>query len=314
MADDVLLRQADWIQSKCGGRPALPPDTSVVAIERKIQLPMVLQPNQSKVFVKEVVTDTVWGLRAISSDQTSDTITGVRMQIQLPNGRFLFGGNGIDAGQFAWVGSYRYFLGEVDCQPGSKIQVTLTDMVGLGSAFACNLVFEGCCKWYLKNGNRVPASVAAEPRIQGIVNENILAPSFIAGYGPATPHGFSDDMFTYSSALATLPLAGPLFTTLRIPIDSGLDFQLRRILVDVQEDNTVTAGVVLGRVRAGSGYALCDDFVDLERYLCGAPYGHDWKVRGSDAVFIDLQLADSTGTGSVTARVHLEGVRRRRKG
>ncbi len=278
-------------------------------------MPMVLQPNQAKIFIKEISGETVWALRAISSDQGSASVVGVRMQIQLPNGRFLIGGNGQDIGQFAWVGSNRYhFDTEVDCQPGSKIQVTLTDMVGLEEAFACNLLFEGCYKFYLDDSPAASpvASMVDEPRYQGNVNENILAPCFLAGYGPVTPEGFRDSVFTYSSEMATLPLAGPLFTTLKIPIDSGLDFQLRRILVDIQQDETVTAGVILARFRAGAGYALNDDYIDVGRYLAGAEYPHDWKVRGGDAVFIDLQLADSAGAGVMTFTAHLEGVRRRK--
>ena len=74
-----------------------------VPLERKFLLPMVLQPNQTAVFTFEVTGDTVWSMRAISCDQGMASVTGVRLQIQLPNGRFIFGGNGIDVGQFAWV-------------------------------------------------------------------------------------------------------------------------------------------------------------------------------------------------------------------
>jgi hypothetical protein len=310
-----LLRQAQTIVSRCGGRRSTRPGMTVVPIERKILMPMVLQPNQAKIFTKEVVGETVWALRAISSDQGSNSITGVRVQIQLPNGRFLIGGNGQDIGQFAWVGSNRYsFDEEVECQPGSKIQVTLTDMVGLGAAFVCNLLFEGCYKYYIDGDGSAGHTPGAsdDPRYQGIVNENILAPSYQAGYGPVTPAGYDDSLFTYSSDVATLPLAGPLYTTLKIPIDSGIDFQLRRILLDVQQDATVTAGVVLVRLRAGAGYALNDEYIDLARYVAGAEFAHDWKVRGQDAVFLDLQLADGAGVGSMTVVAHLEGVRRRK--
>jgi hypothetical protein len=313
--DLELLRQADQILSKCGGRRKLPDGTVVVPLEKKFLMPMLLEPNQTTVFTKQITGDTTWSLRAIASDQTSNQVTGVRLQIQLPNGRFLLGGNGIDIGQFAWVGSYRWSQNpELECNPGSKFQVALTDMVGLGSAFPCNLLFEGCYNYYLRGGKRVPPpppGASGEDRYQGTVNENILAPCYVAGYGPATPAGFEDTQFTYSSPPVTLPVGGPIFQTVKIPIDRGLTFQLRRVLVDVQTDPTVSAGVVLGRLRAGAGYALNDDFIDLARYLNGAEFPHDWKVRGADAVYADLQLADFAGSGNFYVQIHLEGVRRR---
>ncbi len=313
--DSVLLRQADLILSKCGRRRALPDGLTVVPYERDILLPMVLQPGTSKTFIKEVTGDTRWSLCGISSDQTSNTLTGVRVLIQLPTGRYLIGRNGQDIGQFAGVGSWRYAVDpEVECDPGSKFQVTLTDTGGLEEAFACNLLFHGSLNYFLKDGEQVPAppSASAQPRYAGIVNENILAPCWVAGYGPATPNGYWDEQFTYSSEVATLAIGGTLFSTLSIPIDNGLDFQMRRILIDLQAENTATAGAVLGRLRAGSGYALSDDYIDLARYLAGAEYPHDWKVRGSDAVYIDLQLVDTVGTGAFTMQVHLEGIKRRK--
>ncbi len=312
-ADLELLKQADFILSKCGGRRATP-DAVVVPIEKKFLVPMLLQPGQSQLFIKEITGDTPWELRGISSDQTSGTITGVRIQIQLPNGRFLIGGNGQDAGQFAWVGSYRYNVAPgVECNPGSKFQIVLTDMGNLEEPFAFNLVLDGCYNYYLKGGRLEPVdSVAEELRYAGIVNENILAPCWMAGYGPVTPAGFDDDYFVYSSDVGTLTVGSTLFTTLKIPIDAGLDFQLRRMLPDVQVGAGVTAGVIRARLRAGAGYALSDDFSDLARYLTAVEAPHDWKVRGGDAVYVDLQLADGAGAGDLTMQMHLEGVRRRK--
>lgn len=310
-----LLRQMDLILSRCGRRRSLPDGLSVVPLERDILLPMVLQPNTSRTFVKEVTGDTRWSLRAISTDQRGNQLTGVRALIQLPTGRFLIGRNGQDVGQLAGVGSWRYAVDpEVECDPGSKFQVTLTDVGGLAEAFACNLLFQGTLDYYLKGGEPVspPPLVSTQPRYAGIVNENILAPCFLAGHGPVTPAGYEDEAFTYSSDVATLTIGGTVFTTLTVPIDNGLDFQMRRILVDLQAEETATAGAILGRLRAGSGYALSDDYIDLARYLAGAEYPHDWKVRGSDAVYIDLQLVDTAGTGSFVCQIHLEGVRRRK--
>lgn len=309
-----LLREADSILSLCGQRRSFPDGTTVVPLERRILMPMVLQPGASTVFTKEITGDTYFELRAVSSDQGSNGIAGVRIQIQLPNGRFLVGQNGQDVQQFAWVGSWRYALDPfVECSPGQKFTVILTDTVGLSAPFAMNLTFDGCDNYYLRGGKPVDSpSVAEQPRYSGLVNENILAPCYSAGFGPAVPDGAEDSVFTYSSDLATLPLLGPLFTSLKVPIDAGYDFRLRRILVDMQADNTVTAGLVVGRLRAGGGYALNDDYIDLARYLAGAEYPHDWTVHAQDAIYIDLQLVDGAGTGSVTWQAHLEGVRRRK--
>jgi hypothetical protein len=309
--DLELIRQADQVLSKCGGRAFQ--GGSVVPLEKWFLMPMVLQPNQSTVFTKEITGETVWALRAISSDQTSAAITGVRLQIQLPNGRFLIGGNGQDVGQFAWIGSWRYLMEpEVDCQPGSKIQVTLSDTVGLQAALAVNLVFHGVEKWLFKNGQLCPLNLSSkQPRYQGDVNENILAPCYTRGMGPATPAGFEDTLFTYASPVVNIPIAGPRTATVKIPIDAGIDFLCRKIHVDVSGSALATAGTVLARVRSGTGYALNDDFIDYARYIGGAEWGHDWKVRGEDAVFIDLQLVDTTGTGNIFVQFFLEGVKRR---
>jgi len=280
---------------------------------------MVLQPNQSLVFNKEITGDTVWNLRSISSDQGSNSLLGVRLQIQLPSGRFLFGGNGIDVGQFAWVGSWRYLMDpDEDCEPGSKIQVTLSDTTtgGLGSAVAVNLLFEGCYKYYFDaydNPLSWQVGLASQlPRYQGIVNENIMAPAYIAGYGLETPDGYEDQYFTYSSTVASLTLGSGTTSTLKIPIDNGLDFHCRRLLFDVVAASTVTAGTWLGRIRTGDGYALCDDFIDLARILNGSEFPHDWSIVGGDLVYLDLSLVDTAGVGSLTFQAHLEGVRRKK--
>ena len=316
--DLQLLKQADRILSKCG-RPQIP-GGSVVELEKKFLLPMVCDPLTSKVFTKEITGEMLWGLKAISSDKTSNNVTGVRLQIQLPNGRFLFGGNGVDAGQFAGVGSNRYLMDpEVDCQPGEKIQCTVTDTIGLGQSVAVNLVFEGAYKVFFKGGEPTTEILASTvPRYQRIVNENILAPCWIHGIGPLTPDGFEDEEFTYSSTGPdgvrdiTIPLTIP-YATIEIPIESTSDFFMRRPLIKIHADQTVTGASVLARIRAGAGYTLMDDFIDFSKYLCGAEHPHDWKVAADDSVFVELQLADTTGTGNVYVQVHLQGVKRRAK-
>lgn len=301
--------------SKCGAFSYVR-SGAVLPLLRSFLMPMILQPNQTAVFIKEITGDTIWNLRSISSDQGSNSITGVRIQIQLPNGRFLFGGNGIDVGQFAWIGSWRYLMSpDLDCEPGSKIQVTLSDTIGLDSAVAVNLLFEGAYKFYFQGGNPIDwtaALASSVPRYQGIVNENILAPSYTAGFGLETPAGFQDDIFTYSSLPLTLTLGAPTTGTLKIPIDSGLKFHCRRMLFDVIAGSGVTAASWLGRIRTGDGYALNEDFIDLPRYLNGAEFAHDWVIQSGDLVYIDLALVDTAGAGTVSIQAHLEGVRRKR--
>lgn len=309
-----LLQQADRIQSKCGFRPIIR-GGSVLTLYKGFLLPMVLQPNQTAVFTKEITGETVWTLRAVSSDQGMVSVTGVRLQIQLPNGRFLIGGNGQDVGQFASFGSDRYLMDpELDCEPGSKIQVTLSDTNtgGLANPLAVNLLFEGSYKFYFEGGEPVRAAVASQQRrYQGIVNENILAPCYTAGQGPQTPKGYTDDYFIYSSTQITVPLTGPLTATMKIPIDNGIDFVCRRLLLDVEADGTVSAGSFLSRFRTGDGYALSDDYLDYARLINAAEYAHDWTIRGGDEVLIDVALVDSVGTGNMYLQVHLEGDKRR---
>lgn len=322
-----LLQQADVILSKCG-RPTLPGGITAVPIAKSFLMPMVLDPGSSYVFTKEITGPTPWMLRAISSDQIQNTLLNVRIQIQLPNGRFLFGGNGIDAGQFCWFGSNRWLQDpELRCEPGSKLQVTLSDPLGtLGEATPVNLLFEGAYLFFLKGGVQVPYSeVSKLPRYFGVINENILAPVWMAGDAIQTPDGFEDEYFIYSTldplevpAATTWTLTGgaisgnPIPLPLEIPIDPGYVHYVRRILVDLQVTGTAAA-VVLARFRTGAGYVFNDNFIDYARYICGAEFAGFWRVKGTDSVFIDPQLADFSGDGTVTYQVFLEGFRRSRK-
>lgn len=311
--DTELLKQADVVLSKCG-RPIVQ-GASAVPFYKAFLMPMVLSPGKSVTFIKEVTGETSWSLRAISSSLGSAAaLTGVRLQIQLPSGRYLFGGKtGIDAGQFAWIGSYRYLLDPDElCEPGTKIRVTLSDTGSLAADFALTLLFEGAYLFYLSGGESSVKSALEIPRYQGIINENILAPCYTAGLGPATPPGSEDELFTYVSDTATVTLGSALQTAaLRITIDNGLDFEIRRMLFDVTQTDSA-AGSFLGRLRAGAGYALCDSYMDLARYIGGAETPKDWAIKGGDEVLIDLSLVDSSGAGTVSMTVYLEGVRRRK--
>jgi len=316
-----LLKQADTILSKCG-RPTLPGGVTCVPLVKNIVVPMILESGQTTVFMKEIPGETLWCLRAISSDQQSNSILNLRVQIQFPDGRFLFGGNGQDIGQFSWVGSYRFLMDpEMDFEPGGKLKVTLTDTTpgGAGVARAVNLVFEGCYKYFLKGGALAsdPLKLASQlPRFRGDMNENILAPSWRAGEQPTVPVGYdSNDYFVYQSGVIMFTAGLVQNGQIVIPIDEGYDMFVRRILVDFQSiggGGLNNPGIMLARVRTGTGYSLIDDFVDLEHYLCGAEWPKDWKIKGRDSVVIDLQWADFVGAITVSYQVFLEGVRRRK--
>jgi hypothetical protein len=103
-----------------------------------------------------------------------------------------------------------------------------------------------------------------------------------------------------------------LTATAAIQIDQNNDFLVRRLLFDVQADNTVTAGTILARIRAGSGYSFTDDYMDVQQYIGSAPFAKDWLVQAGDQIFFDLNLVDSVGTGNMYFRVFAEGVRRKR--
>jgi hypothetical protein len=307
----------------------LPGGVSAVPIGKGFMLPMVLSPGGAVTFTKEITGGVPWVLRSISSDQASAGLVGIRCQIQLPNGRFLFGGNGVDIGQFAWIGSWRWLQDpELRCEPGSKLQVTLTDTTsgGLAAAVAVNLLFEGAYLYFMQGGELMtPGPLASSlPRYLGTLNENILAPAWWSNQGVDTPEGFVDEYYMYSTAdpvdapnQTTWTVTAGAVTTppnplpFEIQIAPGYEFFVRRMLFDVQVTSSAAA-IVVGKLRISGGFALNDNFIDLQRYLCGAEFPADWKVKGGDSVFIDLNLADVTGTGTVTFQVHLEGYRRRR--
>jgi hypothetical protein len=139
----------------------------------------------------------------------------------------------------------------------------------------------------------------------------------MTGAEPPVPGGYDrHDPFTYSSDVLTFVIGTNANGELIIPIDEGYDFFCRRVLTDVQsvasQAGPYPTGVVLARLRTGTGYGFNDDFIDLATYLCGAEWPKDWKIRGRDEVIADLQLADVVGAGSITYQIHLEGVRRRK--
>jgi hypothetical protein len=324
-----LLRQADMVLSKCG-RPMMPQrDLSVIYIPRGIFVQDFLEIGSADTLTKEIVGDTPWVLRSISIATT--TTTALYWNVQLPNGRFLIN-NLQDITQVAGYGSWRYLLGkELECPPGSKFIVTLDDSIaGASTAQPIAILFEGAYKYFIKgtpknggNGGCTAKDLeyaSTLPRYVSDPNQNILAPSWMQGYGPPTPPGCVDEAFTYPSfgdngaiGPLTVSLAGPLTGTVEIKTDQEYDFEVRRFLFLVQQaaGAAVTAGSFLGRIRAGSGKSFTDDYIDLARYLGSSRYPHDWHVRHGDSIFIDLELVDSAGSGSLQFQAFAEGVRRR---
>ncbi len=350
------LAQAEKILSKCG-RPMSPGGVSAVPIPKGFLMAMVLPASTTTgpavaTFTKEITGDTPWVLRAISSDQNtanqgaSGALFGVRLQIQLPNGRNLFGGNGIDVRQFAWVGSWRWLQDpELRIEPGAKITVTLQNTASLSArdAVPVNLLFEGAYLYFMQGGERVapPAAVSAWDRYDGSVNQNILAPAWMSNEALQTPPGYVDEYFVYStpdpgyngvSGVAIVPssnlvwLVNSAAVVTQIPqpfevqIDPGYEFYVRRALFDVtlatSGFNILGDATVLAKIRTGAGDQMNDSYIDVARLINGAEFPGFFKVEGSDTIYVDVALVDvvnASGTnGAVCFQAHFEGFRRRR--
>jgi hypothetical protein len=312
--DPKLLTQADIILSKCG-RPTAPSGTSVVMIPHGIAINAIIPALATQTFVKEISGNAPWIMRAISST----TSANFSIQIQMPHGKFLFPNLTLDS-TWAGYGSYRYLLTEeLECPPGSKIQVTLdTTITNPGISQSVSMIFDGSYKYSLKGGSvskPTLALVSEQARYFKTPEQNIIAPLWAQGYGPAPPRGCQDSPFIYSSDVASINVAtGPYTSQAVIQLEQDTDFVSQRILFDVLRGGSVgTASVFLARVRAGSGYALNDEYFDTAKYI-GSSYGaKGWFVRAGDKVLFDLQLVDYTGTGNITFQAFLDGVKRKRR-
>ena len=319
MTSDIqILTQANAVLSKCGRKQYNPGQTAVL-IPRGflIQAAFAVNGQATQTITKEITGDTSWLLRAISA--TSSGATALSLQIKLPNGKFLIS-NLQDVLQFAGYGSYRYlFDKEQECPPGSQLQLTLQSTnTSIAQAFA--ILFEGAYKYSLKGvWPSVGSNAGDAPRVLGTPNQNILAPCWTQGYGPATPDGCEDQEYIYVSAnssgvvLAPVPLASPN-ATLQVQIDNDSDFICRRLLVDVTADGSVsTLGAFHVRPRTGNGYELSDDYFDIAQYIGSAQWAKDWTIAAGDQVFFDVTLTDAVGTGNMYLTIYMEGVRRKRK-
>lgn len=307
-----LLTRADEVLSKCG-RP-LPPGKglSVVMLKKDFLVQYVL-PNQTTVVItKEITGETTWTMRAVSI--VASNPTGIDIQVQLPDGRFLIN-NQQHVAHIAGYGSGRYaFTEELDCPPETKIKVTIdSTFENPGSAQPISMLFEGAYKFYLKKPQTGPplALASGQPRYLGHANQAIegTAP-WMFGVGPRTPKGFLDELYIYGSQLVTIPVVNPTTQTGIVQIDQSSNFEVRRLLFSITADATVTGGSVLARLRAGTGYALNDEPIDIGRYLNGATFAHDWEIQKGDTVFIDYVLVDNLGTGNFYVTAFLEGVKR----
>ena len=332
------LKQADVVLSKCG-RPTLPGGVSAVCIPKGFLMPLTCAAGVSSLnqftFTKEITGDAPWALRAISVDQlslvNSNVNSSIRIQIQLPNGHFLLGGNGLNVRDLGWVGSWRWTQDpDFIFQPGDKINVTILTNVPPGTPYTgpvtiVNLLFEGFYLYFMKGGERVapPVDLGSLARYQGNVNENIMAPPWMSNQGVDTPHGYVDEYFIYATpdpTSSTDPItsfvvnagaitSGPALFS--VSIDPGYDFYVRRCMFDTQFFASA-AGEVMATIRSGAGYALNNSRIDVVRYLCGAEFAVPWKVKGGDAIYLDTSIADPAGTGSITFQAYFEGYRRRR--
>jgi hypothetical protein len=329
MADQQFLLEADWTLSKCG--QALPPAHNVRVVYRmkdflvQTVVPPALQPGSTQTFTKLITGDTTWELRAIQSNWFSASL--VYLQIQLADGSYL-SNSLMDTLPFSGYGSNRWTATKpVECPSNSKIIIgfdtNLPQNPPSTTAQNVTLFLEGAYKYYVQSQTDDPDPVGyAEgmARYLGNPNQNILAPSWVQGYGPATPQGWEDVWHTYTSGGqvisgvmfpgTTIPLAGSTVATATIQLERASDFVVRKFYFWLAKDATVTSGAVLGRIRISSGYAVTNDYLDLARYLGGAMVAHDLNIKAAESIVFDLNLVDFAGTGNFYFQAYAEGCKR----
>jgi hypothetical protein len=275
--DSQLILEADWVLSKCG-RPTPPRGMSVVYIPHSFLLQTLDLTSGQTTIEKTVTGDTTWMLRAISANGDVPY-----WQVILPNGQPFLNQSQL-VQEVAGYGSGRLLMAkEVPCPPQSKIQVRLTAL-----SDAVQMLFEGAYRYYLKSPRPSEPAGVLPPRYLDHVNQNILAPCWMHGVGPATPAGYEDAPFTYASQVQSLRFLNSSdieqFATIEIPIESASDFVVRRFHFDVTQDAGVTGGEILARIRVASGHVFSDDYIDVARYIGGAPYPHDWWLKAQDTI------------------------------
>jgi hypothetical protein len=278
--------------------------------------------NPTQVISKQI-TRWPWQLRAIcleSSALPSSIVAPpqVIIQIQLPDGRFLEDVPE-DVASMAGYGSWRRALNrQVLCPVGSKVSATLEVTEGTASVpQQVGILLEGAYKLKPSRANQSDPP----PRYVPGANQNIMAPVWVWGQGPQTPDGYKDDLYAYLAPVITVPVvaapAAQAAQTVSMRLPFGESFRVRRLLFFVVSDaGPPTTGTFVMRIRAASGYALMDDFID-GNFLCGAPWACDWALEPGEQLFFDAQLLDITGggqpPGNMYLLIYLEGVRRRPK-
>ena len=310
-----LIREADQILSACG-RP-VPPSGSVVDIPKGFLIQLLLATTSNQTFYKEVTGDTTWCWRSIST-ALSATPPAISALVTTPDGKTLFNSL-LDLTVIGGFGSTRYLLNpEIECPPGSKVQLTCDDNLLIASAQQpVSMLLGGAYAYYLRDGelSTCPERLASMlPRIQGGVNQNLYSPCWFQGEGPRTPQGFEDSEFTYGNGatnVATVTIGGQLTAKASIQIDQTNTFELRRFLFDVVKSGGVTAGHFLVRIRSGSGYVFTDDYVSAAKYLGSSMLAKTWSIKNGDQIQIDLVLVDGAGSGTVAIEVFAEGWKRR---
>jgi hypothetical protein len=316
--DPQLLQSANLVLSKCG-RPQMPPGISCVPLKKSYLMQFAFaagataqsaQTLQKEITAppKGLVIPEAWALRSIQSTQPASLL----LQVQLPDGRFLFS-NPINVANIAGFGSNRFtFTHEKVVPIGSKLQITVQD-TNLGAAQSLALLFEGDYKYYLKgNAGTCTDDGGCDPRILGTPNQNILSPAWMQGYSPVAARGCYDiEEFFYASDIQVIPQNGT--ATAQVQLDPSTDFAMRRMFFLVTPATGVTGYNILVRARSGSGYALHDDFV-LSSYVANAPMPHDWDLAAGEQIFFDLQLVDYVGSGgSVSVQCFMSGPKRGRR-
>jgi hypothetical protein len=332
MPDIQILQRADYVLNKCG-RPRPPQQGQSALYIRKgflIQTTFAAATGPpTQTITKEITGDDLvnsWCLRGIQI--TSNTSTALSVQFLLPSGKFLI--NQLqDVLQIAGYGSYRYaFRPEWKIPVGSKIQVTF-EVTNTTNQQPIAMEFDGAYQYLLKGGEGricpVDEAVESLPRYFSDPNQNIMAPFWQHGIADPAPPGYFDEDFTYSASgppSATFPAGtsgssidvtvANLTAIQQITIDAS-EFHCQRLLIKVEEDNTVTAGSVLARIRLGSGYAIFDDFLDAARYVGSTYWAIDLVIDPNDIVYADLLVVDQAGTGNIYWTMFLEGFKRKRR-
>jgi len=326
MPDIQFLQEADWTLSKCG--QPLPPAEGISIVYRlkyflvQDVVPRSLAVGSTQTFTKIISGDTTWELRSISANWFAGQL--VYLQIQLPDGSYLSNVLEDDL-VFAGYGSNRWTASRpIECPTNSKIIIAFdTNLPAATVAQNITLLLEGAYKYYVKSGVTHPAPEAyAErlPRYLGNPNQNIMAPSWVQGYGPGTPDGWEDVWFTYDSGAqiingtrfpgVTIPLTGSTVASATIKLERASDFICRRFYFWIQADATVSAGSILARIRISSGYAITNDYFDVFRYISGGMLAHDLNIKAGEQIFFDLNMVDATGTGNMYFEAFAEGAKR----